>query len=121
MSLIKQHLYNLSRNSEPMRYIDPERRIDLMTAYCNEMLEQMSVNDIMEYAFNMMYDGVSNISDDECLEEIVDLLHCGDKKEAAEFARQYITEDEAMNYFKPNVTDATDADWQDFWNNDANS
>lgn len=121
MSAIKHHLYNLQRNSEPMRYIDPERRIDLMTAYCNDMLEQMTDSDVREYAFHMMYDGVYNLTDDECLEEIVDLLHCGDKKEAADFARQYITDDEAMNYFRPAITEGNDADWEKFWNDDANA
>ena len=115
MSAIKHHLYNLQRNSEPMRYIDPERRIDLMTAYCNDMIEQMSFSDLQEFAFQMMYDNVHELTDDECMAEIVDLQFCGDKKEAAEFARQYITEDEAMNYFKSNISEATYADWKDFW------
>ena len=115
MSAIKHFLHNLQSLSDPMRYIDPERRNDLMEAYCNEVVNNMSVDDLMETVFSYMYHETLNYTDDECLAEIEDLHFNGDKKEAAEFARKYITEDEAMNYFKSNISDASDKDWKDFW------
>ena len=115
MSAIKHFLHNLQFLSDPMRYIDPERRNDLMEAYCNEVVNNMSVDDLMETVFSYMYHETLNYTDDECLAEIEDLHFNGDKKDAAEFARKYITEDEAMNYFKSNISDADDKDWKDFW------
>ena len=69
----------------------------------------------METVFSYMYPETLNYTDDECLAEIEDLHFNGDKKDAAEFARKYITEDEAMNYFKSNISEGDDKDWKDFW------
>ena len=122
MSLIKQFIHNIIRNSEPMRYIDPARREDLMMAYCNEVIDNMDLETLMEFAYDHMYESMYTLSDDHVLAEIEQCHFAGDKNEAFKFVRQYITDDESMNYFgeNPNISEGDANDLQDFWENEEN-
>ena len=120
MSLIKQFLHQFIRNFQPMRYIDPARREDLISAYCNETIDNMDLETLQQFAYDFMLESMETLSDDHVIKEI-ETLHCdGDKKEAFNYVRSYITDDEAMVYFGDvnNIHEGNANDWQDFWENE---
>lgn len=119
MSFIKHFIYNLSRYLEPMRYIDPARREDLLEAYCNEIVDGMDLDTLIQFAYDTMRESYVTCSDDEVLQDIIH-HHGDDKNEAFNYVRSYITDDEAMVYFGDvnNIHEGNANDWQDFWENE---
>jgi len=81
----------------PLLQLDSNRRQDLIDTYCERMIEEMDYKTLKQLAYELLSDGMSNLTDYELCDEVHN-YQGADDDEFREFAEGTLTDDEINAY-----------------------
>ena len=86
-----------NKTMSPLLQLDPNRRQDLIETYCNQMIDGMDYKTMEQLVFDLLSDGMTNLTDYELCDEVHN-YHGADDTEFREFAEGTLTDDEISAY-----------------------